>query len=300
MKKPFVTIIVLNWNGHNDTRECLNSLQGIVYPNYHIVLVDNASTDDSIAILSETYPGLTIVENEENLGFSEGNNVGIRYALSQGADYIWILNNDTVVDPSALTALVDVAQTDTKIGILGSKIFYYDEPDILWFAGGPMDWHNLETPHVGINQKDYGQYDEIKNYDRVAGCSMLVTRKLCEQIGLMDPAYFLYVEEVDWCLRAWASGFRVVYAPGSKVYHKVSKAVQLLEAGEKVFSYYKTRNFLYLLKKNFKAPISYLMMYRYVLKVIQRQRSQGNSLKPITFATLDFIRGHMGELNRSL
>jgi hypothetical protein len=297
--KPFVAAIVLNWNGLKDTHECLKSLQGISYQNYRIVLVDNASTDGSVKILRKAYPDLTIIENEENLGFSEGNNVGIRYALSQGADYIWILNNDTVVDPLALTALIDVAGENTKIGILGSKIYYYDEPDTLWFAGGPMDWHNLETPHVGINEKDYGQYDEIKEYDRVAGCSMMVTRELCDQIGLMDPAYFLYVEEIDWCLRAWANGFKVVYVPGSKVYHKVSKAVQLLQSREKVFSYYKNRNFLYLLKKIYKAPISYLMMCRYIIKVIKRERSKGNSLRPILFALYDFIFGHMGELSRT-
>ena len=298
--KPFVSIIVLNWNGLKDTRECLESLRGITYPNFSIILVDNASSDDSVTCLRNEHPDLTIIENTDNLGFSEGNNIGIRYALSHGADYIWILNNDTVVDPFALIALVDVAEADANIGILGSKIFYFDEPEVLWFAGGPMDWDHFETPHVGINQKDCGQYDDIKDYDRITGCSMLVSRRLCDRIGLMDPAYFLYVEEVDWCLRSWADGLRVVYVPESKVYHKVSKSVQLLDTEGNAFSYYKTRNMLYLLQKNFKAPNRYLMMCRFMVKQFKKERSQGNCLRPIMFALYDFIIGRMGKLDRVL
>lgn len=298
--KPFVAIVVLNWNGLKDTGECIESLLRLDYPNCRIVLVDNASTDDSVTFLRNRYPTLNLIVNANNLGYSEGNNVGIRYALSQGADYVWLLNNDTVVDSFALNALLEVAENNADIGILGSKIYYFDEPDVLWFAGGPIDWRNMETPHVGHHERDCGQYDEIKEYDRVTGCSMMVSRKMCEKVGLLDPAFFLYVEEVDWCLRARANGFRVVYVPGSKVYHKESKAVQSLDAGTNVFPYYKTRNFLYMLKKNFRGPSSYLLMLRLLAKMIQRERSQRKSLAPVFIGAIDFVFGRMGEMKRIL
>lgn len=295
LKSPLVSVIILNWNGIKDTLECLESVYQIQYDNFFVVVVDNGSKDDSCIKIRNIYPQLQLIENGSNLGFAEGNNVGIRYALSCGADYIWILNNDTVVDPYALAALMDVADGNNNIGILGSKIYYYDTPELLWFAGGPMDWDEFETPHVGINEKDCGQYDEVKDYDRITGCSMLVSRRLCEQIGLMDPAYFLYVEEVDWCLRAWAGGLRVVYVPGSRVYHKVSSSVQLLGLKQELFSYYKTRNLMYLVQKNFKVPARYTMLFRLFFKTIEREKRQGNSIKPVLRAAYDFIFGRMGE-----
>ena len=121
-----VTIILLNWNGKEDTIECLESLKHITYPNYEILLVDNGSTDGSVECFRERYPGMEIIENGENLGFAEGNNVGIRRAMDEGADYVLLLNNDTVVDPEFLGELVKVGESDPKIGIVGPKICYYN------------------------------------------------------------------------------------------------------------------------------------------------------------------------------
>jgi len=128
---PLVFIIVLNWNGKDDTLECLGSLQQLDYPNFETVVVDNGSTDGSEDVIRSAFPSVNFIQTGRNLGYAGGNNVGIKHALSHGADYVWLLNNDTTVDPNALTALVETAQADPKIAVVGSKIFYYDQPDVI-------------------------------------------------------------------------------------------------------------------------------------------------------------------------
>jgi GT2 family glycosyltransferase len=293
--KSFVAIIVLNWNGYKDTEECIESLLRLEYTNYKIIIVDNASSDNSVTLLRNKFADITIIENKDNLGYAEGNNVGIRYAFLEGCDYVWILNNDTIVDPYALAKLIDVAESDVSVGILGSKICYYDAPDILWFAGGYINWDSFETPHVGIKEKDCGQYDEVMDCDRITGCSMLVSRRFCEEVGLMDSAYFIYVEEVDWCIRAWSCNFRVVYVPDSKVYHKVSRSVKSIGSLQNVFIYYKVRNTLYLINKLY----GYSNRNKRIFKFLSHQYSNLAfnvvNIKLVGAAIYDYITGRMGK-----
>jgi len=255
MKDPKVFIIILNWNGLKDTLECLDSVFKLDYVNFEVIVVDNGSTDNSVEVIRQTYPQVILIENRENLGYAGGNNIGIRYALKHGADYVWLLNNDTIVNPDSLTNLVEVAEKNKEVGILGSKIYYYDKRDILWFAGAYIDWNRAISPHIGLNQKDKGQYDIIMEVDRVTGCSMLVKRDVCDSVGLFDSDFFLYVEEVDWCVRAQKAGFKCIFVPTSIVYHKVSSTLKDVSYNYSLsFTYYNTRNFLYLIKKNFSFP----------------------------------------------
>lgn len=171
MKEKLVYLIVLNWNGWKDTVECIDSCLKLTYTNFRILIVDNGSTDNSESILRECFPSVEFIQTGENLGFAGGNNVGIRYALEQGAVYVWLLNNDTVVDSKALDELLKVAESDDKIGIVGSKIYYYDKPDILWFAGGVITSLAKLVQHIGVNKKDSQVHNENMDVDFITGAA---------------------------------------------------------------------------------------------------------------------------------
>src|SRR3990172_8028667 len=249
---PIVYIVILNWNRLDDTLECIESISTLYYPNFKIIVVDNGSKENSPDIINEKYKDVILIKNKENLGFAEGNNVGIRYALSKDAKYIWLLNNDTVVDQNALTAMIEIGESIPECGIMGSKIYYYDKPELIWFAGATINWKKAISNHIGQNQKDSPQYDILHEMERVTGCSMLVKKEVCERIGLMDDSLFLYAEELDWCVRARKAGYKILYVPSSIIYHKVS--ISTGKDFDIVFNYFNTRNFLYVIKKNMSFP----------------------------------------------
>lgn len=258
---PKVFIVVLNWNGYQDTIECINSLNAVKYPNCRIVLVDNGSTDGSEALLRERFPDIDIIQTGQNLGFTGGNNIGIRHALKNGADYIILLNNDTIVDKEFVTALVDVAGTDRSKGMLCSKIFFYDRPDILWYAGASFyPWLGWGR-HRGYNVRDQGQFDKTEETERPTGCSLMVTRELCEKIGLLREEMFCYAEDVDWGMRARNHDLKIMYVPSSRVWHKVSLSTGGQTSGLSL--YYSTRNILLCLDTN--KPLSFPFRFmRYI------------------------------------
>jgi GT2 family glycosyltransferase len=219
VKLPQVTIIVLNWNGLNDTLDCLESLGQLDYKNYKVLVVDNGSVDGSVPVTRERFPEVTIVENGENLGYAGGNNVGLRYAMAQGADYALLLNNDTVVDPAFLRVLVDEVQAEPAVGIAGPTIYYHERPDIIWSAGGAIDWQRGSTRMVGLDERDEGQFGaEPRPVDFVTGCAMLVRRAVMEQVGLLDERFFAYYEEAEWCVRAARAGYKIVHVPMARMW----------------------------------------------------------------------------------
>ncbi len=217
---PKVWAITLNWNGREDTLACLASLEGLDYPNYDIVVVDNGSTDGSVAAIRQAFPGVSIVENGENLGYADGFNAGLQFAYERGGDYFLILNNDTVIDPQALTELVRVAEEDESIGFVSGKVYWHNKPDTLQTAGRFNDPMILAGNHVGGGEVDRGQYDTVTDYDFVDDVYLLVRRAVYERVGGYDPNFFLYFEETDWCARVRQAGFRIVYAPKAKIWHK--------------------------------------------------------------------------------
>jgi len=222
-----VFVIILNWNGWKDTLECLSSLEDLDYPAHEVVVVDNGSTDGSEEKIREAYPDIVVLQTGENLGFAGGNNAGIRHALGRGADHVWLLNNDAVVYPGALSALVKEALSDDSIGMVGSKIYYYQAPDVIWFAGGTIDPLTGKTGHSLMGEKDTGGRDEPRDVDYASACSLLVKRAVIEDVGLMDTRFFLYFEETDWAVRCRRRGWRVRYQPASRILHKVSRASKL-------------------------------------------------------------------------
>jgi len=227
MENPKVAIIIVNWDGWEDTIECLESLYRIDYPNYEIIIIDNHSQDDSVRRIKDYSEGkeLTIIENEDNYGFAEGNNIGIRYALKYlKPKYILLLNNDTVVDKDFLKELISAGEKDNHIGILGPKIYYYDKPEVIWSAGCKISWKFARGIQIGTGEVDKGQYDDLKEVEYVSGSAFLIKTDVINKIGLMDKNYFLYFEESDWTLRANQAGYKSLYVSTAKVWHKVSRS----------------------------------------------------------------------------
>ncbi len=218
-----VAVVVLSWNGREDTLACLRSLAAVDYPELVTIVVDNGSTDGTSAAVRSEFPGAELVRTERNLGFAEGNNVGMRRALELGAAFVLVLNNDVEVDPGFMRALVDEAGRRAGAGALCSKILYADPPDLIWFAGASFDPRSgYNGRQRGYRERDDGRFDEVVETDRACGAAMLVPRGVLEEIGLFDRELFFYSEDTDWSLRARDAGYRHYVVPASRLWHKVS------------------------------------------------------------------------------
>ncbi len=252
--RPRVSIIIVNWNGLQDTLECLKSLGGIDYDNLEIVLVDNGSDGDDLAVLQETYGDRAhFLRNESNLGYAGGNNTGIAFALANlSPDYLLLLNNDIVVDPAFLRELVETAHSDPGIGIIGPKTLDYKEPDILQQAGTRF-WAPIgKVRLVGRGEKDLGQHDRETKTDYVQGSCMLIRREVVETIGLLNEEYFLYWEDMEYCLRATKAGFSLAVCPASRVWHKGSASSGRLSGR---LMYFGTRNRFFIYRDHMSRPV---------------------------------------------
>jgi GT2 family glycosyltransferase len=209
-----VWVLVLNWNNAKVTNECLASLQGLEYDNFKVIVLDNGSTDGSVECIRERFPELEIRELGANLGFAGGNNAGIRAALARGAEYVWLLNNDTTVDPKALRAMVGRAEADRRIGAVGSAIYYAAEPERLqvWGGGYVNFWLGRSRHFLNPVPDEKIQF--------LTGASLLLRRSVLESVGLLDEGFFLYWEDGDYCFRMRHAGWRLAVAGDSMVWHK--------------------------------------------------------------------------------
>jgi GT2 family glycosyltransferase len=263
MDNPKVAVIVLNWNGKDDTLECLASIGKIDYSNLDVILVDNGSFDGSVAAIHRKYPEVAIVETGSNLGFAGGNNMGIRYALRHGAEYILVLNNDTIVDSQLIKSFLASSTVDLKAGIFGAKIYYYYEPNKIWHAGGQWVSKSSNCIHVGMgridNEKDF---NSIVETDYICGCALFIRAEVFSKIGLFDEMFFLMFEETDLCYRARRAGFKCLFVPKAKIWHKISVSFGGEESG--TYCYFMMRNKLLWAEKN--LPIGgRLVLYRHAL-----------------------------------
>lgn len=224
MKAPRITIIILNWNGWRDTLECLQSVHKINYPNFDYLVVDNASTDGSVAQLRQAFPDAPILETDKNLGYAGGNNAGIAHALKAQPEFILLLNNDTIVDGEILNAFVEAADRFPKAGMFGAKMYYYSQPETIWALGGGMwDADRVFFSHVAQDQLDRDcVHKDIFAIDYVIGCALFCRSDMIRDIGMMEEAFFLNFEEMDWCFRARKGGYGLYAVPGAKLWHKIS------------------------------------------------------------------------------
>ncbi len=245
---PSAWVIVLNWNGRSHLPDCLGALAAVPSENVTILLVDNGSTDGSVEWVETAHPEVKLLRNSQNLGFTGGNNAGIRYALDHGADYVILLNNDTSVDPSFVERLVAAGESDPSVGVIGGTIRMFYNPDVVNSTGVDLNMWAYGR------DRDFGAPSSAKRPEgdvlAVSGCLMAVKRRVFEEIGLLDDAFFAYFEDVDFCLRVWdETDFRILYTPEALIYHKFS-ASTAGNARAKALLY--TRNQYRLMLKHFR------------------------------------------------
>lgn len=212
---PTVYVILLNWHGWRDTIACLDSLASLDYTNYHVLVVDNGSTDDSVTRIRAAHPEAPVIETGRNLGFSGGCNVGVRRALEEGTDYIWLLNNDTTVDPQALSAMVAVAEADPRVGAIGSVLYYLDNPKDIqaWGGGRVCFWSGRTHHHLAPVSSARLHY--------LTATSVLLRRRALEEVGLLDEnTFFMYWEDTDFSFRLRKAGWHLAVADQSIVLHR--------------------------------------------------------------------------------
>jgi len=297
---PFVFIIILNWNGFKDTKECINSLLKITYKNYHIVIVDNGSDSNEIDELSNYANVISIVRSDVNLGFTGGNNLGIKYSLSKGAEFILLLNNDTTVEPDFLEPLIQINNLRENAGISAPQINYFCEPKKIWTYGGSIS--KLRSSGFAYSDEFEVKSDpDIKKVDFVSGCCMLIKRDVFETIGLFDEKFFLYIEDTDFCYRTKEAGYNIFVTNQSKIYHKVGSSTS--EKLKQLPLYYTTRNRLYFAKKNFRGFYLFSAIYLFVAMIVKSVfwilNGNFKNIYAVKKAFVDFFKGNMGKTNHN-
>lgn len=249
--QPYVISVILNNNRREDTLSCIESLLNSTYSNHKVIVLDNRSTDGSIDAIRIAFPSVQIIDLLSNMGYAGNNNIGIKAAIAQKADWIFILNEDTILHPECINELVNFGESDEKAGIVGPLVYHHDEPDCIQSAGGKLDQY-WDSWHIAQNQSDVGQIVSPHTVDFISGCAIMVRNAIIKQIGLIDERFFLYKEEAEWCLRARKSGWRVTNIPSAKIWHK---GVQREYRPKPYVTYYKTRNWFLLLSTHH-APLS--------------------------------------------
>ena len=254
-----VTVVVLNWNGWQDTVACVKSLQLLIGVDCNILVVDNGSTDGSVTHIEDSLPGVEVLQTGANLGFGGGCNVGIRYALNAGAEYVWLVNSDATVDPGALAAMVRLADQNPSIGAVGSVLYEAGTADQIQLWGGG---------HINLWLGRSNHCVWAKPVDFISGASMLLRRAALEDVGLFDEAnFFMYWEDTDLCFRLRRAGWLLAVAPDSHLWHKESAS---LGFGNPVLDLYATRSCVRFLRRHAPFPVLSvaLMLVRMLLKRI--------------------------------
>lgn len=239
VRTPHVGVVVLNWRRPREILACLESVQAQDYPSYEIVVVDNGSANGSVAEIRHQFPAVQVIENGRNLGFAAGSNRGIGYLLQRDADFVLLLNDDAICAPDLLRLLIDRSQAEPEIGVLGPTIFYADPPGTtIWSAGGAVDKLG-HARHLDADELAGGPPPSARDVDYVTGCALLIRREVIEKIGGLDERFFAYWEEVEWCARARAAGYRVVHLPAGRVWHGIQ---QEQRETSRFYQYLMTRN----------------------------------------------------------
>ncbi|HBX68697.1 MAG TPA: glycosyltransferase family 2 protein [Chloroflexi bacterium] len=292
MPQPYVITVILNTNRRTDTLEALASLEKNTYPNQAVIVLDNASTDGSVEAIREAFPQVEIISLTENLGYAGNNNVGIEAAIDKGADWVFVLNEDTILANDCLERLVEMGESDPQIGIVGPLVYHHNEPEVIQSAGGMLgpDW---QSRHLGQNEPDLGQFPHPQAVEWISGCAILVRRAVIEQVGALDARFFYYWEETEWCLRSRKAGWRILMVPQAKLWHK---GVQRDYTPNPSVTYYSTRNRLLMLSKHH-APIRVWAQTSWQITRTLTSwtiKPQWRSMRPHRAAMLQGLRDFLG------
>ena len=289
--KPLATVIVLNWDGVEILEECLKSLKVQTYSPLEVIVVDNGSTDQSVALVKDKFGDFVrLLQNPTNLGFAGGNNVGIRVA---NGHYIALLNNDATVDPHWVEELVKAAEANPQVGMFASKIYSFEEPGILDSAGGLLIYPDGLSRGRGRLERDLGQYDKMEEVLLPSGCACLYRRAMLDEIGLFDEDFFAYSDDTDLGLRGRIAGWKCLYVPTAVAYHRYSSTTGRYSP---LKAFLAERNRFWVAVKNF--PFSVLLlspgytlwrMLLHVYAAIAKRGVTGKFMKEYTFGTLLWI-----------
>lgn len=247
-----LAVIIVNYNNGANTVECLASLEKLAWPSKPlIIVVDNASSDNSVHLIRDKFPNVTLIESDKNLGFAAGNNLGFETAKKRGVDLVMLLNNDTKVDPKLAESLYKSIKNNADIAT--PKIYFYpgfefhkdrytkkERGKVIWYAGGHIDWHNIMGIHHGVDQVDTGQFDTEAEIEFATGCSFMARRSVLERLNLFDPRYYLYLEDADFSVRAKRKGYKIIYQPKAILWHKNAESTG--GSGSSLQDYYFIRN----------------------------------------------------------
>jgi len=293
---PLVATVILNTNRRDDTLACLESIQRNSYARQLVLLLDNASTDGSVEAIRAAYPAVQMIALTENLGYAGNNNVGIAAALAAGADWVLVLNEDTLLAPDCLEQLMAAGDADAQVGVVGPLVFHHDEPALVQSAGGTLDRY-WAAQHIGQNAPLPPSPGGALAVDWVSGCAIMVRRAVIEQVGMLDERFFYYWEETEWCVRARRAGWTILNVPAARLWHK---GVQRDYKPKPSVSYYNTRNHLLMLQKHHAPVDAWLVTGGRTLRTVlsyslrPKWRAQRAHRDAICRGALDFLSARWG------
>lgn len=296
MKKVKHAVVLVNYNNWQDTEVCLNSIDNCK-DKPHLIVVDNGSDNNSVEKLRRKFPNLDLITSSTNLGYAGGNNLGIKRAKSLKAKVVYLLNNDTQVDENLFYRAFRIVAGKNRL--VGGKIYYArgfefhaaqrGRGDVLWYAGGQIDWSTGLATHTGVDQIDQGQYDRPKDVEFITGCFLAIPRRALTKVGLLDETYFLYLEDAEYCLRALKAGYQLKYSPKLVLYHRNSASTV---SGSPLVDYYLTRN-RFLLARRYGS-------WRLILALVREALTRNWDHPVRRTAFLDFLTGKMGNRNEKI
>lgn len=271
-KYPKTAIIILNYNSSGQTIECVQSVKNITYPDYEIIVVDNNSKDDSVNLIKASYPDITLLKSIDNLGYASGNNLGMKYALDKGFEYICILNNDAAVDKEFLQPVINVLINHKEAAAAGPSICYYGQDDVIQAMGGNI---NLFTGLSSLKFKDK-KHSEIKeslySVDYLGGACFVVKADILKKYGLIPENYFLFYEETEFFLNIKNHGYKLLSVRDSKVYHKVSGTISKYEG---LSYFFLNRNRIIFVRRNAKLYHKIIFFFYIIAETIGRMILRG-------------------------
>lgn len=251
---PSVAIILVNWKSFAVTHDCLLSLHELNYPNFKVIVVDNGSQDESYSKLHELHPEIVLIASDTNLGFTGGNNIGLRYAQEQQFDYSIMLNNDTFSEPDFLDILVSYMETHPEVGAIQPRIHFHHNRNLLWNGGAYYHPWTGFTFTDGENQLPKKRHLQLKEVDWISGCALMVRNTILARTGLLTESFFMYSEDVDLSFRIRQLGYKLIYHPESVIYHIAGVSNKSATPGKEgyvnpIVHYYNQRNRLWIIKK---------------------------------------------------